>query len=91
MTRLAAVPLFSLTIQAVMPMTMTDEIQMRRLVAMRMGDNLLRLWTAVLSRVVPKAILEVVGSRCLMLFVDVDLQIMGIVRCHDFKTRAEST
>lgn len=76
MTRLAALPLFSLTSQAVMPMTMTDEIQMRRLVAMRMGDILLRPCTAVLSRVVPMAILPVVGGGCLMVFVNVDLQML---------------
>lgn len=76
MTRLAALPLFSLTSQAVMPMTMMDEIQMRRLVAMRMGDILLRPCTAVLSRVVPMAILPVVGGGCLMVFVNVDLQML---------------
>lgn len=76
MTRLAALPLFSLTSQAVMPMTMTDEIQMRRLVAIRMGDILLRPCTAVLSRVVPMAILPVVGGGWLMVFVNVDLQML---------------
>lgn len=90
MTRLAAVPLFSLTSHAVMPMTMTDEIQMRRLVTMRMGESLLRPWTAVLSRVVPKAILQVEGDGGWLMSVDVDLRMLCKGRSLDVRVKNAS-
>ena len=60
MTRLPAEPLCE-TNQAVMPITMTAEIQMSRLVAMRMGEILWRPAMPALSRVVPIAILDCCG------------------------------